>query len=293
MTKIKYYSEQGNLVPIILEDKLFEKVQKLSEADIVVLPGGGDWYPGLYNQTTDQSTYYNLGTDVSQLDLMLQAVKQEKFIFGICRGAQGLCIANNGALFQDVEGHSNGKNHLIYKEGDSKETYVVNSLHHQMLDVRDLTPYVDYDLLYYSNVATFIKGLDTRMVSYKEPEIIVFKTVDGIGVQGHPEMRSFGKDASAILYDNLIVYLKLFNKKKNTFLFKTRKDLNITNIEHLIDIVKRASGVTTTRKVTKIIDIDETYDEVYAYYNNMANTNKKQTNQEVIENDDNFFTKAL
>ena len=252
MTKIKYYSEQGGLVPIILEDRFFHKVQKLKDADIVVLPGGGDWYPGLYNQVTDPSTYYNLGTDQSQLDLMLQAVKEEKFIFGICRGAQGLCIANNGALFQDVEGHSNGKNHLIYKEGDSKESYVVNSLHHQMLDVRDLTPYVDYDLLYYANIATFIKGLDTRMISYKEPEIIVFKNVDGIGIQGHPEMKSFGKEASEMLFDNLVVYLKLFEEKKNTFRFETQKSINITNIGHLIDIVKKASGVTTTKQ-TKII----------------------------------------
>lgn len=291
INKIKYYSEQGGLVPIVLEDRYFHKVQKLKEADIVVLPGGGDWYPGLYNQVADPSTYYNLGTDRSQLDLMLQAVKEEKFIFGICRGAQGLCIANNGALFQDVEGHSNSKNHLIFKEGDSKETYTVNSLHHQMLDVRDLTPYVDYDLLYYANIANYIKGLDTRMISYKEPELIVFKNVDGIGIQGHPEMKSFGIAASEMALDNLVVYLKLFEEKKQTFRFETQKGINIANIQSLIDIVKKASGVTTTKQ-TKIINIDEDYDDVYAYYANMATKDKKQTTEKVIDESDNFFTKA-
>jgi len=56
------------------------------EADIVVMPGGGDWNPALYGHKPAGTDYWSEKTDAAQMDLINRSVEAGKLVFGICRG---------------------------------------------------------------------------------------------------------------------------------------------------------------------------------------------------------------
>lgn len=62
------------------------QTNNFDEADIVVLPGGGDWNPALYGHKPAGTRYYSEATDKEQMDLINRAIDAGKLVFGICRG---------------------------------------------------------------------------------------------------------------------------------------------------------------------------------------------------------------
>ena len=91
-----------------------EHPTELGTDDILLLHGGADISPSLYNHPVHE--YTGAGDQPSRRDrtewaLVEQAVKLGVPIIGICRGMQLLCAFAGGSLIQDVDNHSG--NHKV------------------------------------------------------------------------------------------------------------------------------------------------------------------------------------
>jgi putative glutamine amidotransferase len=78
----------------------------------LILTGGTDVYPGLYNDLDDINTdgVYTPGRDSYEIELIENALKSKKPILGICRGNQLLNVYFKGNLISDLE-KEKGVNH--------------------------------------------------------------------------------------------------------------------------------------------------------------------------------------
>ena len=110
------------------------------EADLLLLPGGGDVHPRFYGQQINGSTDIDEARDGRELALVDEFLRAGKPIVGICRGLQLLNVYFGGTLRQYIEGHSQidgvDRLHIINTApGLLRELYgtrcTVNSAHHQ------------------------------------------------------------------------------------------------------------------------------------------------------------------
>lgn len=62
------------------------KPTSFEEAEVVILPGGGDWDPSLYGHKKAGTNYFSKDTDDRQMKLINKSIKAGKLVFGICRG---------------------------------------------------------------------------------------------------------------------------------------------------------------------------------------------------------------
>lgn len=112
----------------------------------LLLPGGADVNPKLYHQSPDPSVT-EFFDEIDDLDIRLihAFMKQNKPIFGICRGLQILNVALGGTLIQDISGHNQDadRHQLTHSVSITKDCELynmigdnlqVNSLHHQIID---------------------------------------------------------------------------------------------------------------------------------------------------------------
>lgn len=109
----------------------FSRADTVEEADVVVFIGGADVSPDLYNQRKLPCTGNDPERDKRELEIFNACKERGQVMFGICRGAQFLHVANGGQLWQDVNNHA-GTDHWIY---DIEEDVIIpaNSYHHQMI----------------------------------------------------------------------------------------------------------------------------------------------------------------
>lgn len=163
-----------------------------NEKAVLVLWGGGDISPTLYNHQCSSRT--QMGSqlsyrDIVECELANKAVSMGIPIIGICRGAQLMCAISGGTLIQDVTGHTNSHNMIDLK---SKEVIKASSLHHQMMYPWEIeheiiaiaTPKCSKHYVYYStNLSAEIYLEDIP----EEPEIVVFPQTKCLAIQGHPE----------------------------------------------------------------------------------------------------------
>jgi gamma-glutamyl-gamma-aminobutyrate hydrolase PuuD len=184
----------------------------LTTNDILIIWGGGDIHPSLYNKlAASKSGAYLLPSrrDVCEWDLLQRAIKLGIPTIGICRGAQMLCAVAGGYLIQDVTGHA-GNNHAITTvNGDRLH---VNSIHHQMM-----APWgVEHELLAWSSdtlsrhyLDVTDDGVDSHVSVPCEPELVYFPKVRGLAAQWHPEMMDENSAATQYLmshiYDKFMV----------------------------------------------------------------------------------------
>lgn len=175
------------------------------EADVIVMPGGGDWNPNLYGQEANAGTYFHDDTDKRQMEMINEAIVRGKLIFGICRGLQGVTIRAGGYLIQDI---SHPSWHEVVKQNG--DTYKMNSCHHQMCYPYELDP-SKYDVLSWTEElsGSYITEKEQRMRDFpdialdtygyfKEPEVIWYPEINALGTQGHPEWNP-GEDALGFL----------------------------------------------------------------------------------------------
>lgn len=116
--------------------------------DALVLSGGGDIHPSLYNHQNEKSYDIDLNRDICEIRLAEAFMRANKPILGICRGIQLLNVAFGGTLCQNVT-----NTHLHRALSDSydnlhltdniRSTFAyelwgkhafVNSAHHQACD---------------------------------------------------------------------------------------------------------------------------------------------------------------
>lgn len=145
--KVKNYvavlENLGATVVVSLELEDFKDCQAL------VLPGGGDINPSYYNEEMNGSEEPDDFLDSKQYEIIDYFVKNDKKIFGICRGLQFLNVYFGGSLIQDIINKKNHEpkdrenkidnRHLVFAKEDSflkdiygKEFYI-NSWHHQAI----------------------------------------------------------------------------------------------------------------------------------------------------------------
>lgn len=165
-------------------------VKTLEEADVVVLPGGGDWNPALYGHKPAGTRYFSEVTDKNQMNLINEAIDAGKLVFGICRGLQGVTIRNGGFLIQDI---SHPGSHLVFTKDN--DIYAMNSCHHQLCYPYEL-PKDSYEVISWTPQLSPHYKADKEIVFpefaldeeglFKEPEMIWYPKTRCLGVQGHP-----------------------------------------------------------------------------------------------------------
>jgi len=114
--------------------------------DSLIVPGGVDVNPKLYNEENNGSIRIDNELDKLEMEVIDDFVKANKPILGICRGLQIINVYFGGNLIQDIEqkethtpSDNQDKIHEIEIKGDNflKELYgrrfVVNSYHHQAI----------------------------------------------------------------------------------------------------------------------------------------------------------------
>lgn len=160
-----------------------EKSNRLNESNFVILPGGMDISPELYNSKNVACHTFNQSLDFRQWTLLGEAHHEDKFIIGICRGAQMITAYNGGKLIQDVTGHF-GDHSITFQDG---RVCQVTSCHHQMCYPFNL-PKEDYNILAWStdNLSDhyYSDGLENPPC---EPEVIWYPKTKMLAIQGHPE----------------------------------------------------------------------------------------------------------
>lgn len=171
----------------------------LKERGTLVVWGGGDISPTLYNKPVSRFTGADERLSVRdkvEWDLMVRAKEMGMPILGVCRGAQMLCALAGGTLIQHVDNHA-GADHPVVANG---ETFEVCSLHHQMMNPGK----VDHELI------AWTKPLSRRHIDVTEdipldvePEMIFFPQLKGVGVQWHPEMMREDDRANTFLREFL------------------------------------------------------------------------------------------
>jgi putative glutamine amidotransferase len=181
--------------------------EQLTERDVLILHGGEDIHPSLYKKGRSQYSHtYRDAEGPSQRDaaewaLIQEAVKLGVPIIGICRGAQMLCAAAGGTLYQHVDNHAGGGHDITTING---ETLRVNSLHHQMMNPTG----TKHELLAWSSEKRSERHFDVDEIVPVdvEPELVLFPELKAIAAQWHPEMMR--EDAPATKY--IIKHLEQF-----------------------------------------------------------------------------------
>jgi len=115
--------------------------------DALLLPGGGDLHPSLYNRTNQGSSHIDASMDLVQYSYLKDFVLHKKPILGICKGMQLINIFFGGTLIQNMDEKScllhaqtpDGKDrlHKIYPVSStiSFTPQTVNSAHHQCIEI--------------------------------------------------------------------------------------------------------------------------------------------------------------
>lgn len=165
--------------------KVAEVPEDMTDPGVLVVWGGGDISPSLYNKevsTKTQATYRPSKRDSMEWELMKGAVEKGMDIIGICRGAQMLCALAGGHLIQDVTNHA-GDDHMITLH--TGEQIQVCSVHHQMMYPWD----VEHKMIAWSteNLSHHYMDVNTKVNVPCEPEQVYFPTVKGHAIQWHPE----------------------------------------------------------------------------------------------------------
>ena len=62
------------------------KNSSFKDADVVIMPGGGDWNPALYGHEPAGTYGFSKATDDRQMDIINESIEKGKLLFGICRG---------------------------------------------------------------------------------------------------------------------------------------------------------------------------------------------------------------
>lgn len=174
--------------------------EDLKEGDILVVWGGEDIHPSLYDRP--KSRYSGAGNRVSNRDiiewsLMARARALKVPIIGVCRGAQMLCAFAGGILIQHVNGHG-GYHNVLTHDG---QLMVVNSLHHQMMYPSN----TNHNLIAWSEYirSNVHYDVDDSIPVEKEPEFVYFPDVRGFAIQWHPEMME--ADTPSTVYMNSFI----------------------------------------------------------------------------------------
>lgn len=172
---------------------LFEEVRDvvkdgLDGIDALILWGGEDIHPSLYNQKPGRYTFVDpqpSRRDILEWNALKWCLAKDVPTIGICRGAQMGCAFAGGKLIQHVDKHTSG-HAIMTADGHVNQ---INSVHHQMMYPFD----VAHEMLAWAHPVkneTYLDGDNNQiqgMCNKKEPEIVFFPKIRMLAIQGHPE----------------------------------------------------------------------------------------------------------
>lgn len=169
-----------------------------STVDLVILIGGADIDPSIYNHTKAELTHTSTWADSRDEEAYAIARENNIPIVGICRGGQFLIAKAGGYLYQHTTGHTGGAHQASTFDGKS---FLVTSAHHQMFGM----PLPEgAELLAWSSVRLskeYIVGCnlsDKDAEFYEpdvEPECVWLPNINALAVQWHPEWMHRNDDA--------------------------------------------------------------------------------------------------
>ena len=184
---------------------LFDLVEYPQEADVILFTGGADIDPTFYGEPIGRRTYLSPARDIREKKLYDFSLSERKKFLGICRGAQFLCAMAGGRLAQHIEGHGQGFTGLHRIMNSDGEEMNVNSVHHQMM-----IPTGDDEVLAWAEglSGVYLNGWDKPIEGIEvEPEVVFFPTIQGLGIQCHPE--AMRKDSKAMQYFHKLIKERL------------------------------------------------------------------------------------
>jgi len=156
----------------------------IERSSILIFWGGADICPQLYGQlpSVKVSAKKPSDRDLLEYECGIRAIELGIPMLGICRGAQMVTILAGGHLIQDCTGHTGTQHQLETVEGKM----MGNSDHHQMMD-----PFgTAYELLAWTpkeQGTTFFGPSLAKMPIPRHPEVVHYRLINGLAIQGHPE----------------------------------------------------------------------------------------------------------
>lgn len=178
-----------------------EEIKNGVEIDALVIWGGEDIHPSLYNEKASKFMY--TGDGPSRRDNIERGVCREAIIrgipiIGVCRGAQLVCAMAGGRLIQHVEGHE--RIHPV-RTHDGFE-FNTTSVHHQMMYPFDVEhKMIAHAIPKISKIYINQDGINDPLMEDKvEPEIVWFPRIKALAIQGHPEFVSNPHDSPFVQY---------------------------------------------------------------------------------------------
>lgn len=187
----------------------------LPGADLMILTGGEDINPALYDESPNGTTYWNDRRDTLEVGLFKKAISIGIPVFGTCRGLQLIHAMHGGKLIQhlgqhpisaargthfndadELEHYYSGNHRIITEDGN---TLVANSLHHQaVIDMENI------------NVM--------KVLARSYPDFVIeaayYPETNCLGVQFHPEMMRENSPAVAWVQDLVKEQLGLPSRTK-------------------------------------------------------------------------------
>lgn len=190
-----YYGQTAST----FQENGYDITKSLPESDIVVLTGGADINPAIYQEKPQQGTYFS--TDRDEVDLRAAELghKEGKFLVGICRGAQLLnCKPNGGKLWQDVRGHQGY--HPVFDFIEKRWYPEIISVHHQQM-----IPAKDAVIVASANESKFKRSPGATYQRSDEElndvEVLWYERTKSLCFQAHPE---FGHKPSTDYFFSLM-----------------------------------------------------------------------------------------
>lgn len=183
------YFREGTMAGLLLGAGL-EEVLKPEDADILVFNGGADIGTSIYDELPvfRGIPHQRSHRDDEEIYLYEKYVGQ-KFLFGICRGAQLLNCLNGGSLWQDVDKHQ--RNHSML---DIRSGMVINvtSTHHQMMKpntkMAEIIGISNESLRKDSEKQQWqATNMPKQIKDGEDIEVVWYPNTRSLCIQGHPE----------------------------------------------------------------------------------------------------------
>jgi len=191
-------------MPVFAEQVVSNNAVNLQEGDVLLVWGGEDISPALYNEPVNRfgdGDWQPSHRDAIEWEHMKRAVELNIPIIGVCRGAQMLCALAGGSLWQHVDRHSG--DHVVHTHDGQK--LITNSLHHQMMRL-DAIPKEEYDLIAWTPARSEVYHHGQGLVHVKQrddidPEFVYFSKIQGFAVQWHPEFVGYPDEATDYVFN--------------------------------------------------------------------------------------------
>jgi len=157
------------------------------KADLIQFTGGEDVSPCLYGEERHRTTGDNLERDLYEASFFAFARRMGIPMAGICRGGQFLNVMCGGSMYQHVNKHATGLNHILTDVATGGKISV-SSTHHQMMRAGPGAELVATAAL--GGFKEYMQGNEVaKCLDAEEPdtEVVYYAACKALCFQPHPE----------------------------------------------------------------------------------------------------------